>query len=163
VALVGEETPVHVVVIDNNGSKARLDFVLSIKKAIKRSSIAEDIFVVNPEKNWETLDFGNYHALIIANQDYKKVPKLETPEADAREIEKVLRTKYGFKTKLLLNGTRYQILSELNQLRAELSEDDNLLIYYAGHGELDKVNMRGHWLPIDADGDNTANWISTVA
>jgi len=23
--------------------------------------------------------------------------------------------------------------------------------------------MRGHWLPIDADADNTANWISTVA
>jgi len=44
-----------------------------------------------------------------------------------------------------------------------LTEDDNLLIYYAGHGELDKVNMRGHWLPIDADSDNTANWISTVA
>ncbi len=163
VVLVGEETPVHVVAIDNNGSKARLDFVLSIKKAIKRSSIAKDLFVVNPEKNWETLEFGNYHALIIANQDYKKVPKLETPEADGREIERVLRTKYGFKTKLLLNGTRYQILSELNQLRAKLSEDDNLLIYYAGHGELDKVNMRGHWLPIDADGDNTANWISTVA
>lgn len=163
VALVGEETHVQVVAIDNNGSKANLDFVLSIKKAIKKSNIAEDIFVVNPEKNWEKLNFGNYHALIIANQDYKKVPKLETPETDGREIEKVLRTKYGFKTKLLLNGTRYQILSELNQLRAELSEDDNLLVYYAGHGELDKVNMRGHWLPIDADGDNTANWISTVA
>jgi len=44
-----------------------------------------------------------------------------------------------------------------------LTEKDNLLIYYAGHGELDRVNMRGHWLPVDADGDNTANWVSTVA
>jgi uncharacterized caspase-like protein len=51
----------------------------------------------------------------------------------------------------------------LNKLRAKLTETDNLLIYYAGHGELDQVNMRGHWLPIDADADNTANWISTIA
>jgi len=163
VALVGEETPIQIVAIDKNGSKSSLDFVLSMKKAMNRSAKALDTFVVKPEKNWETLNFGQYHALIIANNDYQKVPKLDTPETDGRAIEKVLRTKYGFKTKLLLNGTRYQILSALNQLRAELSEDDNLLIYYAGHGELDKVNMRGHWLPVDADGDNTANWISTVA
>lgn len=163
VALVAEETPIQIVAIDNHGSKSSLDFILSMKKAIKRSTVSQDLLVVKPEKNWETLKFGNYHALIIANNDYQKVPKLETPATDGKVIEKVLRTKYGFKTKLLLDGTRYQILSELNRLRASLSEDDNLLIYYAGHGELDKVNMRGHWLPVDADGDNTANWISTVA
>jgi uncharacterized caspase-like protein len=112
---------------------------------------------------WKSLDFGNYHALVIGNSKYKKVPALDTPGNDAREIAKVLKSKYGFKTTLLLDGTRYQILSALNKLRSELNENDNLLIYYAGHGELDKVNMRGHWLPIDADADNTANWISTVA
>ena len=163
VPMLGEETPIQVVAIDNKGNKSSLEFVLSMKKAMQRSTVAPESFVVQPEKNWETLKFGTYHALIIANNEYEKVPRLDTPEADGREIETVLRTKYGFKTKLLLNGTRYQILSELNKLRGTLSEDDNLLIYYAGHGELDKVNMRGHWLPVDADGDNTANWISTVA
>ena len=163
VALRGEDTPIEVVAIDNNGSKASLGFVISMKKAMQKPSNTLDPFIVKPEQNWKTLKFGNYHALIIANYDYTKVPKLDTPEKDGQEIEKILRTKYGFKTKLLRNGTRYQILSELNKLRADLSEDDNLLIYYAGHGELDKVNMRGHWLPVDADGDNTANWISTVA
>jgi len=101
--------------------------------------------------------------MIIGNNNYQKVPKLDTPETDAKVIDEVLRSKYGFRTKLLLNATRYQILSELNKLRAKLTENDNLLIYYAGHGELDKVNMRGHWLPVDADGDNSANWISTIA
>ena len=51
----------------------------------------------------------------------------------------------------------------MNQLRAKLTEDDNLVIYYAGHGELDKANMSGQWLPIDAEPDNTANWISNGA
>ena len=54
------------------------------------------------------------------------------------------------------------VLSNLNKLREELTEDDNLLIYYAGHGELDQVNLRGHWLPVDAEPNSTANWISNV-
>ena len=163
IKLFGKETPIQVVAIDKNGKKASLNFVLSMEKAIQRAANPPAAPIVKPKKNWEQLNFGNYHALIIANNDYQKVPKLETPVLDGQTIEKILRTQYGFKTNLLLNGTRYQTLSELNKLRASLTEDDNLLIYYAGHGELDKVNMRGHWLPIDADSDNTANWISTVA
>jgi len=163
VELHGNETPVKIVAIDNNGKKSSLDFVLSMESAIQRSVDTPSGSIGKREKNWGKINFGNYHALIIANNDYQKVPKLETPVTDAQAVEKILSAKYGFKTKLLINGTRYQILSELNKLRATLTENDNLLVYYAGHGELDKVNMRGHWLPIDADGDNTANWISTVA
>jgi hypothetical protein len=48
-------------------------------------------------------------------------------------------------------------------LRQELTPSDRLLIYYAGHGELDEVNHRGYWLPVDAERENTANWISNVA
>ena len=70
---------------------------------------------------------------------------------------------YGFQVKLVRDATRYDILSALNEMRAKLTDEDNLLIYYAGHGELDKVNMRGHWLPVDAERDSTANWISNVA
>jgi len=163
VELHGNETPVKIVAIDNNGKKSSLDFVLSMESAIQRSVDTPSGSIDKREKNWGEINFGNYHALIIANNDYQKVPKLETPVTDAQAVEKILSAKYGFKTKILINGTRYQILSELNKLRATLTENDNLLVYYAGHGELDKVNMRGHWLPIDADSDNTANWISTVA
>lgn len=160
VKLFGNETPVSIVAVDKTGSSARVNFILSLDSGLKIDSEPDD----SPNNgNWKKLDFGNYHALIIGNNEYKKVPKLETPVNDATVVEEILRNKYGFKTKLLINGTRYQILSELNKLRSQLTEADNLLIYYAGHGELDKVNMRGHWLPVDADGDNSANWISTVA
>jgi hypothetical protein len=163
VKILGEKTPVQIIAVNNRGDKASLKFILSLDKSAIRSSTAIEKFTTNKQYDLLHLNFGKYYALIIGNNDYQKVPKLDTPEADAREIESVLREKYGFKTKLLLNGTRYQILSELNKLRSTLTEEDNLLIYYAGHGELDKVNMRGHWLPVDADGDNTANWISTVS
>jgi uncharacterized caspase-like protein len=69
---------------------------------------------------------------------------------------------YGFEVTLLLDANRYQILSALNAYRANLTSEDNLLIYYAGHGELDELNQRGHWLPVDAEPDSTANWISNA-
>lgn len=47
-------------------------------------------------------------------------------------------------------------------LRKSLTEDDNLLIYYAGHGTLDETNDRGHWLPKDAKEDDTTKWISNI-
>ena len=62
---------------------------------------------------------------------------------------------------LLLNATRYQILAALSKLRRKLTERDNLLVYYAGHGFLDKAAETGYWLPVDADKEITANWIGT--
>ncbi len=104
--------------------------------------------------------FGNYHALVIGNQNYAFMKSLKTPHADARAVAALLEKSYGFEVTLLLNATRYQLLTRMNALAASLDEDDNLLIYYAGHGKLDRVNRRGHWLPVDAEPANTANWIS---
>ena len=102
-----------------------------------------------------------HYALVIGNQKYTRMQPLETPEADVTELLPVLRDKYGFKVTLLLNATRYQILTEMNNLRAKLTEKDNLLIYYAGHGELDRANGLANWLPIDAEPTSNANWISS--
>ena len=113
--------------------------------------------------NFADIDFGNYYALIIGNNDYPNFPNLESAVNDARQLNQLLQVRYGFQTRLLINATRYQILSALNELRARLTPKDNLLIYYAGHGELDRVNLRGHWIPVDAEPDNTANWISNIA
>jgi TPR repeat protein len=163
--LTGDETPVTVVAVDRHGARASLDFVLSLDKSGKpgQSRSEESGQSAEDRLTWKDLDFGNYHALIIGNKNYEKLPSLDTPINDAQSVEKILREKYGVKTKLLVDANRYQILTELNNYRAKLTEKDNLIIYYAGHGELDKVNMRGHWLPVDADADNSANWISTVA
>ena len=100
---------------------------------------------------------------MIGNNDYAHLPKLKTAVADAEAVADVLSEKYGFGVTLLRDANRYQILSALNELRARLTEDDNLLIYYAGHGTLDEVNQRGNWLPVDAEPESSANWISNVS
>lgn len=106
--------------------------------------------------------FGRYHALVIGNDTYRHLQALETAVHDARTVDELLRRRYGFKTTLLLNADRYQLLSALNKLREQLNDGDNLLIYYAGHGELDRVNNRGYWLPVDAEANSSANWISSI-
>jgi len=109
------------------------------------------------------LNLGNYYALVIGNNDYRNYPKLKTAVNDATETAAVLQKKFGFQTRVLKNATRYEILAALNDLREQLTEQDNLLIYYAGHGELDDKTEKGFWLPVDAEQDNPRNWISNAA
>ncbi|UCD27444.1 MAG: ankyrin repeat domain-containing protein [Planctomycetota bacterium] len=106
------------------------------------------------------IDFGNYHALVIGNNNYRKLPKLLAAKNDARAVAQILRNDYGFRVKILLDADRAQILTALGNLRKRLTKKDNLLIYYAGHGWLDKEADEGYWLPIDASADNTINWVS---
>ena len=115
------------------------------------------------------MNFGTYHAQVIGNNDYAKLPKLETAVAvavalaDAEAMAELLKTRYGFKVQLLRNATRNDILRALNRYRAELTEDDNLLVYYAGHGWLDRQSNTGFWQPVDAEADDDLNWIANEA
>lgn len=149
------KTRVTLLAVDRQGKRTLTEFIL--EQEMPGSKPTSGV-VKRPNIN-----FGNYHALVIGNQKYERLPALETPEADAKTISKILKDKYGFRVTTLFNASRYEILSELNKLRAQLTEKDNLLIYYAGHGELDRANLRGHWLPIDAEPDSDANWISSIA
>ncbi len=110
----------------------------------------------------EGVTFGDYHALIIGINDYRHIRKLRTAENDARQIAGVLSKQYGFKTTLMLNPTRAQIIDRLDLLREQLKFKDNLVIYYAGHGWLDQVTDEGYWMPVDAKPNRRSNWISNA-
>jgi tetratricopeptide (TPR) repeat protein len=123
----------------------------------------EQITPVNDiRKLVDDVKFGNFYALVIGNNDYQHIPKLQSAIADATAVGTLLEKEYGFRVTKLVDANRYQILSALSQFRMSLSQRDNLLIYYAGHGVLDNDIERGYWLPIDAEADNYANWLSTT-
>lgn len=108
-----------------------------------------------------SLDFGRYEALVIGNNTYRNgLRPLKTAIADARSVAKALQTQYGFKVTLLVDATRAQIFSALTKLRLSLTWDDNLLIYYAGHGSFDQAGDQGYWLPVDAVPQDPTNWVS---
>jgi TPR repeat protein len=151
----GSSVPVKLVAIDQQGKRASVEFQLTADAAA--SSVAP-----KPQAA-PARDFGNYYAFVIGNKTYAHWPSLKTPENDAREMADILGKKYGFKTKLLFNATRFDILQALNELRKKLTEKDNLLIYYAGHGHWEEKIQRGYWVPVDGDLDSNVNWISTIA
>ena len=95
----------------------------------------------------------------------KAVTALRTARNDAGALAVLLERRYGFEVELLTDATREEILVALRGLRERLTPEDNLLIYYAGHGWLDEAADEGYWLPVDATRDNEVNWIanSTVS
>lgn len=144
--------PMKLVAIDNQGKSATVQFLL-IPGAKPPFSPAEQL---------KPTGFGQYHALIIGNEDYDFWPDLKTPANDATKVGKVLEEKYGFKTKVLINATRSEILEAMEEYRKTLTEEDNLLIYYAGHGSLDDKNNRGYWVPVNGKTDSVVEWIPTT-
>ncbi len=123
---------------------------------------AERIVLVTRKRAIPDIAFGTYHAVVIGIDDYKSLPKLKTAIADARAVAETLKRDYGYTIHLLENPTRGDIIDIFDELRENLSEDDNLLIYYAGHGWLDKQSGRGYWLPIDARSDRRSRWVSNT-
>jgi tetratricopeptide (TPR) repeat protein len=110
-----------------------------------------------------SIDLGDYHALVIGIQNYRHLTKLETVRQDTVAVADVLQKRYGFKVQRLYDATRRQILLALGEYRRKLGKNDNLLIYYAGHGWLDKDADAGYWLPVDAASDNDVDWLSLNA
>jgi hypothetical protein len=159
VPVTREREEVRIVAVDGGGRKSTLEFLILNRAPQSAPGGGGPGAGLRPNR----AAFGAYHALVIGNNDYRQLRKLQTAVNDAKVLAGILEREYGFKVTLLLNATRYDILATLNKLREQLTEKDNLLIYYAGHGELDRVNQRGNWLPIDAEPNSSANWISNVA
>lgn len=100
---------------------------------------------------------GLYRALIIGNNVYHDAsgqwPSLTTAVADARALKTLLQGEYGFSDiELLENATRRDMLQALDRLSSRALPNDNILVYYAGHGYIDDENQRGYWVPVDAQG-----------
>jgi len=78
---------------------------------------------------------------------------LASPISDANRVASVLRDKYGFTVQLVTNANDLTVMMAMNNLREVIGENDNLLIYYAGHGSRIQSGEFeiGYWLPTNAD------------
>lgn len=107
---------------------------------------------------------GDYYALIVGINDYNdpNIPDLDKPVTDAEALKKVLSSLYTFDENnitFLKNPTRSKFINELDRLAGQLGSDDNLLIFYAGHGYWDDFKEIGYWMPSDAVVGDHSSWI----
>jgi len=110
---------------------------------------------------------GKYYALIIGVQDYidPEINDLDYPINDANELRDVLVNNYTFSkenVKVLENPDKDKIEEELEILTGKLSldQDDNVLVFFAGHGFYNEVNSKGYWYASDAKKGSPRSWLS---
>ena len=152
-------TKVNIVAIDTAGRRAEENFTLR-----PGSGTSVEVVTTSGAASTEPLRVGRFFALVIGNRRYRDKGWEELPnsESDARSVAALLERKYGFQSpKLLIDATFAQILTALNDYVKTLGPDDNLLIYYAGHGVYD-LGKRGYWIPVDGAKSNNTYWIDNI-
>ena len=116
--------------------------------------------VLELARSAEEPNLGNYHALLIANEDYEFYDDLSTPVRDVTEIRRLLEGRYGFNVRVLENATDDDIMGALQDYGNELTESDNLLIYYSGRGSTPEDGKnRAYWLNVNADPSQNHTWL----
>lgn len=99
---------------------------------------------------------NNNYILVIAIDKYQDngFPILNNAKLDAERFVKATTELYGFQLvqEPLFDGnaTRKNIIEALNHLSTFLTKDDNIIIYFAGHGSIHPKTRKGFWVPFDA-------------
>jgi hypothetical protein len=134
-----------------------------------KENIKELTFLVNYTPPVVTLadritSQSTYYGLIVGIDKYmdRNIQDLDNPVKDANKLYNTLIKHYLFSKEnilLLPNATRTEIIKSLDELAGLIGSEDNLLIFYAGHGWWDAEANNGYWLPADAEDDNKANWV----
>jgi len=152
-----------VLATDNRGNLAKLEFTSERPvDIVKRDDVP---VVTNPDA--ELLKTGKYYALIIGVQDYDDpgIVDLDQPVSDATLLYQTLNKMYTFETgniTLLKNPTRNAMFESLEDLAKKVTDKDNLLIFYAGHGYWDEGRKQGYWFPSDAKRLNRSSWVTNA-
>ena len=133
----------------------------SCTKLLSLVNNTTDVAPVNAD---ESISKGKNHALIIGINFYTDpaLIDLDNPVTDATLLYGTLVGNYMFDPEnvtLLKNPSRADIIRKLDELSYTLTKNDNLLIFYAGHGFWDKEKETGFWLPADADQLSSVNWV----
>ena len=114
--------------------------------------------------NVASIEAAKYYALIIGIDKYSGAwTPLENAVSDAKAVEQLLQSKYTFdQIQTLYNekATRDNIISKMEGYLSMVRPQDNLLIYYSGHGEFVKNLNKGYWVPVDATTASTSKYIS---
>ncbi len=119
------------------------------------------------ETNDNVTNKGKFHAIIITENQYQdeRFTDLKEPKSDGDKLSSLLVSKYYFNTEditRLVDPTRSNIIDAIENKRKTLSMEDNLIIFYAGHGYWDNDLKMGYWIPSDAKKDSKSNWVSNT-
>ena len=132
---------------------------ISLKKfVITRKSADGEVYNPAIAKNY---------LLVIGINSYEHWPKLNNAVKDASDIATLLMNKYNFdfsNVTLLRDeqATRSNIYKGLRGLIEKVTPQDNLVIYFSGHGYFDPLLNEGYWIPVDAEVNSSGDYVSNT-
>jgi hypothetical protein len=158
IPLPAAETPVRIEATTRDGVETIESFLITQQS--NTPALAKRVTSRSFQRRMRS-DLGNFHALVIGNNEYTGgFAPLKTAVNDAQTIGKVLKDRYGYKVTTVTNASRVELIARLSELSTTLKGNDNLLVYYAGHGQIDSRN-KGYWVPVDGREDDPSTWVST--
>jgi formylglycine-generating enzyme required for sulfatase activity len=112
---------------------------------------------------------GRFHLVVIGINTYRHWGVLKTAVKGAQDLRDLLCRDYGFELARELyeeQATRKAIVGLLAWLVDHVEPDDSVLIYFAGHGHINRRTETGAWIPVDGEVDEAgadhsvaAGWI----
>lgn len=134
--------------IDYKGNRSKQNFLVRRKK----------IAPVSPKSNPDSrtaFEGAKHYVLFFAGEKYLEWENLRNPGNDVNALAKELAGNYSFITEIVDNPTRAQILLKLREYALKAyRQDDQLLIFFAGHGVFDEVFKEGYLVARDSRVDD---------
>lgn len=140
---------IHLVQLQLKESKDRVSLLQKYGLQLE-DSLANCLNPSNPD-NVREID-GKFYALLIVVQEYTQENFSDLapePMNDAESLKEVLEDDYNFEVEIIEDPGRKALMMKLQGYQT-LTPNDNLLIFYAGHGGYDKTYEDGYWCPSDA-------------
>ena len=91
-------------------------------------------------------------ALVIGNDNYTRLTRLENARADARAMAEALK-QAGFDVTLQLDVNQRGLLAAVRNFKAKLVGGGEAVFYYAGHGV--QLGATNYLLPVDMNAENS--------
>lgn len=134
---------------DINGNQAIKKF-----RIVRQDSIPESELLANAK---------NY-LMVIGIDKYSSWPQLSNAVYDAQSLTSLLQQKYGFlpeNTFSVLDSaaTKQGVLDAFKKVVETVGVNDNLLIYYSGHGFFDNTFGEGYWIPVNGKKGQESDYI----
>lgn len=104
------------------------------------------------EMNWGFK--GKNYLFLIGIDKYQYWPPLKCAVKDVQDFADIVTSRYQFdKSDIILlkdsDATEKKILSGFKQLAEKVTDQDNLVIYFSGHGHY--MAKTGYWIPVNAN------------
>ncbi|NNE28507.1 MAG: caspase family protein, partial [Saprospiraceae bacterium] len=117
--------------------------------------------------HWGKSGSGTSWFMGIGINDYGHFPRLRNAVKDMADVKSVLCEKYDISQDHILTlvneeANEDNIIMNFEKLARETKPEDKVIIFYSGHGHLNKLNPKnnlGYWIPIDGQPGRSSTFI----